>query len=142
MDANAFLHIYIDIDIHINIDKDISICKDRNIDFNKAYLVVLMCLGHRYQTRCPIFYYSQPYQYGQKRHCPIISKRWSGVLCCSSSKKKGKHMALRRCFGVVVRVRLTDALPLTESVVEDAHRHLNGTARPFTDGRRHKTLFT
>ena len=57
MDANAILHIYIDIDIdiHINIDKDISICKDRNIDFNKAYRVVLMCLGHRYQTRCPIF---------------------------------------------------------------------------------------
>ena len=51
MDANAFLHIYID--IHINIDKDISICKDRNIDFNKAHLVVLMGLGHRYQTRCP-----------------------------------------------------------------------------------------
>ena len=57
-------------------------------------------------------------------------------------RKKGKHTALRRCFGVVVCVRLADTLPLTESVVEDAHRHLNGTARPFTDGRRHKTLFT
>ena len=55
MDANAILPIYIDIDIGINIDRDISISKDRNIDFNKAHLVVLMCLGHRYQTRCPIF---------------------------------------------------------------------------------------
>ena len=45
MDANAFLPIYIDIDIHIgiNIDRDLSIYKDRNIDFNKAHLVVLMC---------------------------------------------------------------------------------------------------
>ena len=42
----------------------------------------------------------------------------------------------------VVGVRFGDGLLLTASVVEDAHRHLNGTARPFTDGRRHKTLFT
>ena len=34
-----------------------------------------------------------------------------------------------RC--VVVCVRFADSLLLTESVVEDAHRHLNGTARPF-----------
>jgi hypothetical protein len=42
MDANAFLPIYIDIDIHIgiDIDRDLSIYKDRNIDFNKAHLVV------------------------------------------------------------------------------------------------------
>lgn len=42
MDANAFLPIYIDIDIHIgiNIDRDLSIYKDTNIDFNKAQLVV------------------------------------------------------------------------------------------------------
>lgn len=40
MDANAILPIYIDIDIHIGIDRDFSIYKDRNIDFNKAHLVV------------------------------------------------------------------------------------------------------
>ena len=42
MDANAFLPIYIDIDIHIgiDIDRDLSIYKDRNIDFNKVRLVV------------------------------------------------------------------------------------------------------
>jgi len=34
-----------------------------------------------------------------------------------------------RC--VVVCVRFGVTLLLTESVVEDAHRHLNGTARPF-----------
>ena len=41
MDANAFLPIYIDIDIHIgiNIDRDLSIYKDKNIDFNKVRLV-------------------------------------------------------------------------------------------------------
>ena len=57
MDANAILPIYIDIDIHIgiNIDRDLSIYKDRNIDFNKVHLVVLVCLGHRHQIRCPIF---------------------------------------------------------------------------------------
>ena len=31
----------------------------------------------------------------------------------------------------VVGVRFGDGLLLTESVVEDAHRHLNGTTRPF-----------
>ena len=42
MDANAFSSIYIDIDIHIgiDIDRDFSIYKDRNIDFNKAHLVM------------------------------------------------------------------------------------------------------
>ena len=42
MDANAFLPIYIDIDIHIgiDIDRDLSIYKDRNIDLNKTHLVV------------------------------------------------------------------------------------------------------
>lgn len=50
-------------------------------------------------------------------------------------KEKGGHTALGRCFGVVVCVRFADTPPLTASVVEDAYRHLNGTARPFTDGR-------
>jgi hypothetical protein len=45
MDANAFLPIYIDIDIGINIDRDLSIYKDRNIDFNKVRLVVPMFRG-------------------------------------------------------------------------------------------------
>ena len=42
MDANAFLPIYIDIDIHIgiDIDRDLSIYKDRNIELNKTHLVV------------------------------------------------------------------------------------------------------
>ena len=31
----------------------------------------------------------------------------------------------------VVGVRFGDGLLLTASVVEDAHRHLNGTTRPF-----------
>lgn len=46
-------------------------------------------------------------------------------------KEKGGHTALGWCFGVVVCVRFADSLLLTASVVEDAYRHLNGTARPF-----------
>ena len=77
-----------------------------------------------------------------KKGTVLLFLRGGQVSYVVPHPKKGKHTALRRCFGVVVRVRLTDALPLTESVVEDAHRYLNGTVRPFTDGRRHKTLFT
>ena len=65
MDANAILHIYIDIDIdiHINIDKDISICKDRNIDFNKVRLVAPKFRASA-SNPMPDFYDTQPYQYG------------------------------------------------------------------------------
>ena len=47
-------------------------------------------------------------------------------------KTYGTEMMVR-C--VVVCVCFADSLLLTESVVEDAYKHLNGTARPFTDGR-------
>ena len=47
-------------------------------------------------------------------------------------KTYGTEMMVR-C--VVVCVYFADSLLLTASVVEDACRHLNGTARPFTDGR-------
>ena len=73
MDANAFLPIYIDIDIHIgiNIDRDLSIYKDRNIDFNKAHLVVRRFRAS-VSNPMPDFYDTQSYRYGQERHCSII----------------------------------------------------------------------
>ena len=81
MDANAFLPIYIDIDIHIgiDIDRDLSIYKDRNIDFNKAHLVVRRFRAS-VSNPMPDFYDTQPYQYGQSRYCFYYSLKVSRCL--------------------------------------------------------------
>ncbi len=75
MDANAILPIYIDIDIHIgiNIDRDFSIYKDRNIDFNKAHLVVPRFRASA-SNPMPDFYDTQPFLYGQSRYLLFILK--------------------------------------------------------------------
>ena len=117
MDANAFLPIYIDIDI----DRDLSIYKDRNIDFNKVRLVAPKFRASA-SNPMPDFYVIHNLTC-MVRKCVtlyIIMSRSRCLMVFLVQKKKK-----------VVGVRFGDGLLLTASVVEDAHRHLNGTTRPF-----------
>lgn len=79
----------------------------------------------------PDFYDTQPFLYGQGRYLLFILKGKQVRYGVPYPKKK---KVVRHRFGV--------SLLLTASVVEDAYKHLNGTARLFTDGRYDKTLFT
>ena len=123
MDANAILPIYIDIDIHIgiNIDRDLSIYKDRNIDFNKVRLVAAKFRASA-SNPMPNFYVI---------HNLTCMVRKGVTLYIIMSRSRCLMVFLVQKKKKVVGVRFGDGLLLTESVVEDAHRHLNGTTRPF-----------
>ena len=123
MDANAFLPIYIDIDIHIgiNIDRDLSIYKDRNIDFNKVRLVAPKFRAS-VSNPMPDFYMI---------HNLTCMVRKGITLYIIMSRSRCLMMFLFPKRKRLIGVRFGDGLLLTASVVEDAYRHLNETARPF-----------
>ena len=125
MDANAILHIYIDIDIDIhigiNIDRDLSIYKDRNIDFNKVRLVAPKFRASA-SNPMPDFYVI---------HNLTCMVRKGVTLYIIMSRSRCLMVFLVQKKKKVVGVRFGDGLLLSASVVEDAYKHLNGTTRPF-----------